>query len=80
MAYFHDDKKLEAMADLYPATRKDLLRFLWSSGLTNIDIVKAGPNYLAMAGGKIFATHIRRINDLSFACWRKRFSDLYFPP
>lgn len=80
MGYFLTEQQIENWRDKYPRTRRDLLRYLWSHDhLQHVDIVKAGPEYTAELNGRRLATRHRRLDNLSFANWKERFEQEYFP-
>lgn len=53
-----------------PRTRKELLQYLWDREVY-ANVCKEGPQYILECNGVCYATHLRRIDSLSFEQWEK---------
>ncbi len=60
-------ERTEALA--FPATRHELMFYLYGQGITHANVFKEGPQYIIIHGSTISATGITRINQLSFEQW-----------
>lgn len=60
-------ERTEALA--FPATRHELMFYLYGQGITHANVFKEGPQYIIIHGGMVSATGITRINQLTFQQW-----------
>lgn len=57
--------------DAYPRTWRELFWYFYNNDLHRFHVFKEGPKYAVRIGTRIGATHVRNIDSLTFAGWRR---------